>query len=140
MSLKSRTFGQINSGTFRVFSAELSAPILVCSEFLGHVFHYSTIISTKNLAFISTSQIFIWDWNLNLGRKWHRKDSIVIKIKEIYIYLVKNTFNINLPLGWILPNCGKLVSFHQNIVSEYALELMETIHFPSLTFYKKPIL
>ena len=45
--------------------------------------------------------------------------------------LVKNTFNVNLPLGLILPNCGKLVSFHQNIVSEYA-KLMETIHIPSL--------
>ena len=35
----------------------------------SHVFHYSTIISTKNQPFISTSQIFIWDWHLNLGRK-----------------------------------------------------------------------
>ena len=34
--------GQINLGVFWVFSAELSAPILV------HVFHYSTIISKKN--------------------------------------------------------------------------------------------
>ena len=34
-----------------------------------HVFHYSTIISTKNQAFISTLQIFIWDWDLNLGPK-----------------------------------------------------------------------
>ena len=44
-----RQFGQINFGAFGVFSAELSAPILVqCSESLVHVFHYSTIISTKN--------------------------------------------------------------------------------------------
>ena len=55
----------------------------------------------------------------------------MIKIKE-KIYLVKkNTFDINLPLEWILPNCGKLVSFHQNIVSEYA-KLMETINFSNL--------
>ena len=39
------------------------------TESLVHVFHYSTIISTKHKAFISTSQIFIWVWDLNLGRK-----------------------------------------------------------------------
>jgi hypothetical protein len=27
------------------------------------------IISTKNKASITKSQIFIWDWDLNLGRK-----------------------------------------------------------------------
>ena len=77
-SLKSRTFGLGQSnwadkfwGIWDIFGpAELSAPILVqCSESLVHVFHYSTIISTKKQAFISTSQIFIWDWHLNLGRK-----------------------------------------------------------------------
>jgi hypothetical protein len=39
------------------------------SESLVHVFHYSIIISIKNLAFIFTSQIFILDWDLNLSRK-----------------------------------------------------------------------
>ena len=65
-----RQIGQINSGAFGVFSDKLSASILVqCSESLVHVFHYSTIISTKNKVFISTSKIFIWDWDLNLGCK-----------------------------------------------------------------------
>ena len=45
-----RKIGQINSRAFGVFSAELSAPILPFwySESLVHVFHYSTIISSRN--------------------------------------------------------------------------------------------
>ena len=36
---------------------------------LVHFFQLSIIISTKNEAFISNSQIYIWDWDLNLGRQ-----------------------------------------------------------------------
>jgi hypothetical protein len=39
------------------------------SEPLVRVFYYSAIISTKNWAFISSSKMFMWDWDLNLGRK-----------------------------------------------------------------------
>ena len=46
----SRQIGQINSGEFGVFSAKLSAPILV-HESLVHVFQYSTVISTKKTKF-----------------------------------------------------------------------------------------
>ena len=41
-----RQFGQINSWAFGVFSANLLAAILA-HESLVHVFHYSSIISTK---------------------------------------------------------------------------------------------
>ena len=57
-----KQIGQIN---FRAFW-EYQHPFWY-SESLVHVFHYSTIIFTKNKAFISTSEIFIW--NLNMGRK-----------------------------------------------------------------------
>ena len=61
-----RQFGQVSFGAFGVFLVDLSAPILVlwvpCPCF-------STIISTKNKAFISNSQIFFWDWDLNMGCK-----------------------------------------------------------------------
>ena len=40
--------------------------IVVPCPYLWTVFHKSKIISTKN--FISTSQILIRDWHLNLGR------------------------------------------------------------------------
>ena len=43
-----RQIGQKNFGAFGVFSADLSTNI---GEFLVHVFHYSTLISTKNKAF-----------------------------------------------------------------------------------------
>ncbi len=33
------------------------------------VFRQSSIISTETKLFISKSQIIIWDWDLNLGRK-----------------------------------------------------------------------
>ena len=39
------------------------------TESLVYVFRYSTIISTNNQAFISTFQIFICDFDLDLGRK-----------------------------------------------------------------------
>ena len=56
-------------GAFGVFSVDLSAPVLVL-ESLVHVFHQSTIISTKKTKpLYPKSQIFIWDWDLNLGRK-----------------------------------------------------------------------
>ena len=45
--------GQINLGVFWVFSAELSAPILV------HVFHYSTIISKKTSLYILIPNIYL---------------------------------------------------------------------------------
>ena len=61
-----RQIGQINSGAFGVFSPNYQHPFWY-SESIVHVFHYSTIIS---IVFISTSQIFIWDWDLNLGGKW----------------------------------------------------------------------
>jgi hypothetical protein len=62
-----RQIGQINSGVF-------SADLLNSTHFgkmspLTRFSHYSTIISTKNQAFIFTSQTFIWDWELNLGCK-----------------------------------------------------------------------
>ena len=43
-----RQIGKIDSGAFGVFSAKLSATILVQS--LVHVFHYSTIISTEKVS------------------------------------------------------------------------------------------
>ena len=74
-SLKSRTFGlrQTNWadkfwGIWGYFQPNYQHPFRY-SESLVHVFHYSTIISTKSLDFISTSQIFFWDWDMNLGRK-----------------------------------------------------------------------
>ena len=66
--LLGRQFGKVNFGAFGAFLIELSPPILVrwvpcpCFPFL-------IIISTKNQAFTSKCKIFIWDWNLNLGRK-----------------------------------------------------------------------
>ena len=57
-SMKSRTLGQTNSGAFGVFSAKLSAPILH-SESLDHVFHCSTIISTKNYFYIRIPNIHL---------------------------------------------------------------------------------
>ena len=64
-----RQIGQINFGTFRVFLAELSAPILVVSPL-----SMFSIISTKTKPLVPKEfefKIFIWDWdlNLNLGRK-----------------------------------------------------------------------
>ena len=43
------------------FRPDSQQPFWYC-EFLVHICHYSTIISTKNEAFISNSQIFIWEW------------------------------------------------------------------------------
>ena len=54
-----RQIGQINSGAFEVFSAKLSAPFW-CSESLVHVFHYSTLISTKKLSlYIHTPNVYL---------------------------------------------------------------------------------
>ena len=39
------------------------------NESFVHVFHCSTIISTKIPVFISTFQIFIWDWVFKLSHK-----------------------------------------------------------------------
>ena len=60
-NIKLLGFGR-HFGAFGVFLAGLSASILV--RFLVYFFHYSTIISTKK-----TKQIFIWEWDLNLGCK-----------------------------------------------------------------------
>ena len=74
-SLKSRNFGQINFGTFGVFSAgELSAPILAFwdSESFVHVFHSTIKFLQKTKPLYRHSKyVFILDWdlNLNLGRK-----------------------------------------------------------------------
>jgi hypothetical protein len=61
----SRQIGQINSGAFGVFSAKLSAPILV--QFMFSI--NQTLLLQKNQAFISKFQISILDWDLNLGSK-----------------------------------------------------------------------
>ena len=56
--LKSRTFelGQINSGEFKVFLAELPAPI------------FGTVSSLSMFSIIQPLfLIFIWDWDLNLN-------------------------------------------------------------------------
>ena len=65
-SLKSRNFGlgQTNWtnkfwGILGIFGQSISI------HFLVHVFHYSTIISTKKLHLY----LFIWDCDLNLDRK-----------------------------------------------------------------------
>ena len=55
-----RQIGERNPGAF----AKLSAIILVYSESLVHVFHYSTIISTKKSAFI-VFIFWIWIWILS---------------------------------------------------------------------------
>jgi hypothetical protein len=61
--LKSRTFGLRQTNWADKFWG-------IWGIFGTHFGPWS-IISTKNEPFISTSQIFIWDWdlNLNLGRK-----------------------------------------------------------------------
>ena len=69
-----RQFGQINFVAFGVFSADLSAPILIqwvpcpCFPLINNHYFYK---KTKPLYMVSKAQIFIWDWdlNLNLGRK-----------------------------------------------------------------------
>ena len=63
-----RHFGMKFMRHLGYFRPDYQHPFWYC-EFLVHVFHYSIIISTKKEDFISTSQIFIWDWDLNLGRK-----------------------------------------------------------------------
>ena len=52
-----RQNGQINSGAFGVFSA--------CPCFLL----FNLYFNKRNKIFISKSQIFIWNLNLNFGRK-----------------------------------------------------------------------
>ena len=64
-----RQIGQIHSGAFAVFAVKLSAPIFVqwvpCPCFpLFNPYFYK---KTKPL--YPTSQLFIWEWDLNLGRK-----------------------------------------------------------------------
>ena len=61
-----RQFGHINFGTFGVFSVDLSAPIFVLSPL--SMFSQPLFLQ-KKLSLKSKSQIFIWDWVLNLGRK-----------------------------------------------------------------------
>ena len=63
-----RQFGQVNFGVFGVFLANLSAPILVLWV-LGPRFPSINHYFYKKLVFISQSQTFIWDWDLNLGHK-----------------------------------------------------------------------
>ena len=64
-----RQIGQINFGAFGVFLVDLTAPILVlwvpcpCFPLINHYF------DKKLSIYISKSQIFIWAWDLNLGRK-----------------------------------------------------------------------
>ena len=70
--LKSRTFGLGQTNwTDKLWGIWDTFGQTIRTHFgtVGNVFHYSTIISTKNEDFISTSQIFIWDWDLNLGSK-----------------------------------------------------------------------
>ena len=64
-----RQIGQINFGSFWVFFGRTRNTYFGTVSPLSMFFHYSTIITTKNLAFMFISQIFILDWDLNLGRK-----------------------------------------------------------------------
>jgi hypothetical protein len=70
--LKSRTFGhgQTNWANkfwkiWGIFGQTISAPILV--QFMFSIIQ--PLFLQKNEAFISTFQIYIWDWDLNVGRK-----------------------------------------------------------------------
>ena len=62
-----RQIGPKFFGAFGVFSADLSAPILVlwvpcpCFPLIKHYFY------KKNYAFISKTQQIIWEWELNSG-------------------------------------------------------------------------
>ena len=76
ISLKSISlgFGQTNQADkfwsiWGIFSRTRCQNPFWHSESLVYVFHYSTKISTKNQTFISTSQISIRDWDLNLSCK-----------------------------------------------------------------------
>ena len=67
---KSQTFplgqthwAKIFKGIWGIFSRTLS------TQFGVHFFYRSTIIFIKKQAFISKSQLSIWDWDLNLSRK-----------------------------------------------------------------------
>ena len=65
-----RQIGQMNSAAFGVFSAELSAPILVHTVSPLTMFSIiQPLFLQKYKVFISPSQIFIWDWDLYLGHK-----------------------------------------------------------------------
>ena len=67
---KSQTFplgqthwAKIFKGIWGIFSRTLS------TQFGVHFFYRSTIIFIKKQAFISKSQLSIWDWDLNFGHK-----------------------------------------------------------------------
>ena len=60
-------FGQISFEAFGVLSVDLSAPIFATDLFMFSI--NQPLFLQKKQAFISKSQIFIWDWDLSLGRK-----------------------------------------------------------------------
>ena len=64
-----RQIGQINFGSFGVFSVKLSAPIFVLWVACPCFPFFQPLFLQKTKPLISTSQIFIWDWDLNLGLK-----------------------------------------------------------------------
>ena len=66
-----RQFGLIHFGAFGVFLNNLSAPILVLSMFSINqpLFLKKKKNHTTKPLKTSKPQIFIWDWDLNVGRK-----------------------------------------------------------------------
>ena len=128
---------QINSGAYGLFSAKLSAPILVqwvpcpCFPLFNHYF----LQKKTKPSLISTSQIFISDWDLNLSRK------------ELGIYCVRSSWVFPPPSIQFPPEKDKVlkVAKSQNIFSCPSLhfqrkELNTGYYFENITFLPASIL
>ena len=101
--------------------------------------HYSTIISTKNKAFISTSQIFIWDWDLNLGRKEFRSPCLeadgTIKTLVLTTNWLTETMGATLrnKMFWPFADFGSESHFYDSIVDIYLRWPTGYLHLDEIT-------